>query len=92
MKREKRDDDRLLLVRTLDRLGVEIRRGVFDTEGGLVKLGDQLVVFVREGISGDRERSLYLDALKKTGTNSVHIPPRVRAMLGDDGWGSNEGA
>ena len=86
MKRERRDDDRMLLIRTLDKMGVEIRRGVFDIEGGLVRLGGQNVVFVREGISPERERAVYLDALQKIGTEGVHIPPRVRAMLGDEGW------
>jgi hypothetical protein len=86
MKPEKRDDDLTLLVRTLDKMGVEIRRGALDTEGGLVRLGGQYVVFVREGISGGRERGLYLDALRKIGTEGMHVPPRVRAMLGDDGW------
>jgi hypothetical protein len=86
MKREKCDDDRMLLVRTLDKMGVEIRRGMFDTEGGLVRLGNQYVVFVREGISGECECGLYLDALRRIGIEGVHVPPRVRAMLGDEGW------
>ena len=86
MKREKRDDDRMLLIRTLDKMGVEIRRGMFDSEGGLVRLGGEYVVFVREGISGEREQGLYLDALRKIGTEGVHVPPRVRTLLGDEGW------
>jgi hypothetical protein len=86
MKREKRDDDRMILIRTLDKMGVEIRRGMFDTEGGLVRLGGQYVVFVREGLTGERERGLYLDALRRIGIEGVHVPPRVRAMLGDEGW------
>jgi hypothetical protein len=86
MKREKRDDDRMLLLRTLDKMGVEIRRGMFDGDGGLVRLGGHHVVFVREGISVERECGLYLDALKKIGTEGVHVPPRVRSMLGDEGW------
>lgn len=81
----------MILLRTLDRMGVEIRRGVFDTEGGLIRLGGQYVVFVREGISGERERGLYLDALRKIGTEGVHVPPRVRALLGDEGWNGKEG-
>jgi hypothetical protein len=86
MKDETRDDDRMLLIRTLDRMGVEIRHGVFDTEGGLVRLDGQHVVFVREGISVECEQGVYLDALRKLGTGGVHVPPRVRALLGDDGW------
>ena len=91
MKDAKRDDDQMLLVRTLDKMGVEIRRGVFDTEGGLVRLEGQYVVFVRDGISGERENGIYLDALRKIGTSGVHVPPRVRALLGDDGWDTTEG-
>ena len=86
MKDAKRDDDQMLLVRTLDKMGVEIRRGAFDTEGGLVRLCGQYVVFVREGIPAERERGLYLDALRKIGTEGVHVPPRVRTLLGDEGW------
>ena len=86
MKREKRDDGRELLIRTLDKMGVEIRRGVFDTEGGLVLLGGQYVVFVHECISPERECAVYCDALRKIGTEGMHIPPRVRSMLGDEGW------
>jgi hypothetical protein len=91
MKQENRDDDRMLLLRTLDRMGVEIRRGALDTDGGLVRLGGQYVVFVRDGISGERERGLYCDALRKIGTGDVHIPPRVRELLGDEGWNGKEG-
>jgi hypothetical protein len=75
-------------MRTLDKMGVEIRRGTFDAEGGLVRLGGQHVVFVRDGISGGRECGIYLDALRKIGTGGVHVPPRVRALLGDEGWES----
>jgi hypothetical protein len=92
MKREKRDDDRTLLMRTLDKMGVEIRRGAFDAEGGLARLGGQYVVFVRDGASIERERGLYLDALRKIGTEGVHLPPRVRTMLGDEGWERAQGA
>jgi hypothetical protein len=84
-------DDLTLLMRTLDKMGVEIRRGMFDGDGGLVRLGAQFVVFVREGISGERERGLYLDALRKIGTEGMHVPPRVRSLLGDEGWEAKEG-
>lgn len=89
MKDAKHGDDRDLLIRTLDRMGVEIRHGTFDAEGGLVRLAGQYVVFVNDGASGERECGLYLDALRKIGTEGVHIPPRVRALLGDDGWERN---
>jgi hypothetical protein len=83
---EGNDHDLALLMRTLDGMGVEIRRGMFDGEGGLVRLGGQYVVFVREGISVGSERDLYLDALRKIGTEGVHVAPRVRELLGNDEW------
>jgi len=86
MKDAKREDDRLLLIRTLDNMGVEIRHGSFDSQGGLARVSGQYVVFVRQGISIEGEVELYCDALKKIGTQGVHVPPRVRALLGEEGW------
>jgi hypothetical protein len=86
MKPEKQDDDLRLLERTIDNMGIEVRRGSFDSEGGLVKIKGRHVLFVRAGIGQARQRSLYLDALRALGAAAVHVPPRVRQMLGEKEW------
>ncbi len=81
------DPDLAILLATLEKMGVEIRRGALDTDGGLVRMNDQHILFLRNGISGAREKELMLDAIRKMGHAAVHVPPRVRELLGEDDWG-----
>jgi hypothetical protein len=85
------DVDAVLLLRTLENMGVEIRRGSFDSPGGLVRVEDRYILFLRTGITPAVEKGLCLDAVKKMGSSAVHLPPRVRELLGEDGWGNGKG-
>jgi hypothetical protein len=85
------DADAVLLLRTLENMGVEIRRGSFDTPGGLVKMEGRYILFLRAGIPSTLEKEVYLDAVKKMGPSAVHLPPRVRALMGEDDWGNDKG-
>jgi hypothetical protein len=92
MKHKKPDPDISLLLRTLDQMGVEIRRGVFDSPGGLVRMEDRYILFLHNTISPGQEKELCLDAIRKMGPLAVHVPPRVRALLGQDEWENQQGA
>jgi hypothetical protein len=89
---QKPDDDIVLLLHTLDKMGVETRRGVFDSSGGLTRIGDQYVLFLNDTISPGQEKELCLDAIRRMGTSSGHIPPRVRELLGENDWDNIQGA
>jgi hypothetical protein len=85
------DPDIILLVNTIDKIGIEIRRGTFDGDGGLVKMEDRYILFLRNGVVPQREKELLLDAIRKMGPLAVHVPPRVRELLGEDNWESTTG-
>ncbi len=87
----KPDPDAVLLLRTLENMGVEIRRGSFDTPGGLVKMEDRYILFLRNSIPPAIEKELYLDAVRRIDPSAVHLPPRVRTLLGEDDWGNGKG-
>jgi|GEM_PF-1271800 hypothetical protein len=86
MKPPKPDPDIALLFAAIDKMGIEVRRGVFDGDGGLVRMEGRYILFLRTGIPPWRERELLLDAIKKLGPAAVHLPPRVRQLLGGDDW------
>ena len=88
----KPDPDIVLLLHTLDKMGVEIRRGVFDSTGGLVRMEDRYILFLHDTISPGQEKELCLDAIRKMGPSAVHMPPRVRELLGEDDWDNRKGA
>jgi hypothetical protein len=92
MKQDKPDPDTTLLLNTLDKMGVEIRRGIFDSPGGLVKMEDRYILFLHDAISPGQEKDLCLDAIRKMGPSAVHMPPRVRKLLGEDDWDNQKGA
>lgn len=85
------DPDIILLNNALDKLGVEIRHGTFDGDGGLVKMEDRYILFLRTGVLQQREKDLMLDAIRRMGPLAVHVPPRVRELLGEDQWESTTG-
>jgi hypothetical protein len=92
MKSDKPDPDTVLLLHTLDTMGVEIRRGIFDSIGGLTRIEDRYILFLHNTISPAREKELCLDAIRRMGPTSVHVPPRVRELLGEDDWDNPKGA
>jgi hypothetical protein len=87
----KPDADLAILLRTLEKMGIEIRRGDFEMPEGLARVEDRYLLFVRSGTTPGREKELYLDALRKMGPSSVHVPPRVRELLGENDWDNSKG-
>jgi hypothetical protein len=92
MKLAKPDPDTVLLLQTLDKMGVEIRRGIFDSPGGLVRMEERYILFLHDTVSPAQEKELCLDAIRKMGPSAVHVPPRVRELLGEDDWDIRKGA
>jgi hypothetical protein len=88
----KPDPDIALLLHTLDKMGVEIRRGVFDSVGGLTRIEDRFILFLHNNLLPGQEKELCLDAIRKMGPSAVHMPPRVRELLGEDDWDNRKGA
>ena len=80
------DDNRVLLRSILEKAGVEIRSETCGGEGGLVRLGDRIIVFVPLNSTKPHEERLYLDSIKKLSASIGHIPPRVRQLLGEEDW------
>jgi hypothetical protein len=80
------DDNRMLLRSVLEKAGVEIRSETCGGEGGLVRLGDRIFVFVPLNSTKPHEERLYLDSIKKLAASIRHIPPRVRQLLGEEDW------
>ncbi|HUI91982.1 MAG TPA: hypothetical protein VLX68_07025 [Chitinivibrionales bacterium] len=87
MKQKKPDPDIALLLNTLDKLGVEVRCGVFDSEGGLARIEDRYILFLHDAVTLGREKELCLDAIRKMDPALSHVPPRVRILLGEGDWG-----
>jgi hypothetical protein len=92
MKSDKPDPDTVLLYHALDKIGVEIRHGNFDMPEGLARIGDRYILFLRSGITPDREKELCIEAVKRMGPMALHVPPRVRELLGEDDWDNRKGA
>ena len=80
------EDDLFLLRSVLEKAGVEIRSETCGGEGGLVRLGDRLIVFVPLHSAKPHEERLYCEAIKKLAASLGHIPPRVRQILGEEDW------
>ena len=80
------DADLNLLRAVLENAGVEIRRADCGGEGGLVRIGDRMVVFVPLKSSPTHQQTLYVDSIRKLSPSLGHIPPRVRLLLGEEDW------
>ncbi len=52
---------------------------------------DRFTLFIRNGTTPLREKELYLDAVKRMMPSGVHLPPRVRELLGEDDWQQDKG-
>jgi predicted dehydrogenase len=86
MKAQKQNDEINILIKTLENMNIEVRRGYFEHHGGLVKIKDKYVIFLNEYFSVSEKKRLCLEAIKKIGNLSIYIPPKIRQMLGEDNW------
>jgi hypothetical protein len=80
------EDDLALLRAVLEKAGVEIRAADIGGEGGLVRIGDRMVVFVPLHCAVSHRQTLFIDSIRKLADLLVHIPPRVRQLLGEEDW------
>ena len=54
------EDERDLFVRTLDKMGVGVRRGIFDSDGGLVRMAATLKDWIDVAVRPQLQRSAIL--------------------------------
>jgi hypothetical protein len=80
------DPDFVLLVRTLETCGVEIRTEKCDGEGGLVRIKDRHVLFFPVHSPIEHKKKVCLDAIQKLMHPHMHIAPRIRKLLGEEEW------
>jgi hypothetical protein len=80
------DPDLALLMQTLERLGVEVRQEPCDSNGGLVRVRDKRVLFLDSAGDAETRKRMCLDALRRLDLGGVHVPPRIRALLGEEEW------
>jgi hypothetical protein len=86
MNAEQCDSDIALLRAVLENAGVEIRSADCEGEGGLVRMGDRVIVFVPLNSSKEHQQTLYIDSIIKLKVSLNHIPPRIRQLLGEEDW------
>jgi hypothetical protein len=86
MKTDRSEDDLTVLRSVLEKAGVEIRSENCSGEGGLVRMGDRLIVFVPLHSAKPHMMRLFLDSVKKLSGSLGHVPPRVRQLLGEEDW------
>jgi hypothetical protein len=53
---------------------------------------ERYILFLHDTVSPAQEKELCLDAIRKMGPSAVHVPPRVRELLGQDDWDNRKGA
>jgi hypothetical protein len=87
----KRDEELEMLISVLERLGVEVRMEACEGDGGLVHFSGKVVLFLNRIAAPVTWKRLCIEALRRCDTSSVHLPPRVRQMLGEGEWGENGG-
>jgi hypothetical protein len=87
----KRDEELEMLMGVLDRLGVEVRIEACEGDGGLAHFGGKSVLFLSRIAAPVTWKRLCIEALRRSNTSSVHLPPRVRQVLGEGEWEENGG-
>ncbi len=79
-------EDLAVLRAVLEKAGVEIRSENCAGEGGLVRMGGRLIVFVPLHSADAHVLRLFLDSVNKLAGSLGHVPPRVRQLLGEEDW------
>jgi hypothetical protein len=85
MNAEGMENDCALLRATLENAGVEIRSESCG-DGGLVRMDGRYIVFTPLCSSNAQLQQIYIHSIKKLAASLVHIPPRVRQLLGEEDW------
>ncbi len=82
----KQDENLLLLMQTIEHFGVEIRHEPCESNGGLVRMREKRVLFINSALGTEGQKEVCLGALRRLDMSGVHVPPRVRALMGEDDW------
>jgi hypothetical protein len=85
----KPSDDISLCLNVLESAGVEIRFEPVEGDGGMVKVGGKYFFFVNERTAPEETLDNCIAALKKLDSALLHLPPRVRELLGEESWGTD---
>ena len=80
------DDDLRLMLRALEQLEVEVRMEHCESAGGLVRMRKRWVLLLNPFADLESRKGVCLAALGRFDTQSIHLPPRLRALLGDEEW------
>jgi len=71
-----------ILLDTLERLGVTVRRELMeDSSGGYCRLGEDPVVVYPPGLSISKRIELFIEVLRKMDTSGIYLPPVVRDKI-----------
>jgi hypothetical protein len=81
-----RDEELEMLLALLDRLGVEVRIEPCQSDGGLVRLAGRPILFLNAGAEHGRWKKICMEALGRFDLSGVHVPPRIRELLGGQSW------
>ena len=79
-------DDINLFLSALESAGVEVRLEPVEGSGGLVKMGGKFIFFISNKAAPEETLDNCIAALKRFDHAALHIPPRIRELLGEDGW------
>jgi hypothetical protein len=79
-------DDKTLVLHALENAGVEVRVEPCESAGGMVRMAGRRIFFVNPNAASEDVVALGIAALKKLDTDAMHLPPRIRELLGDDAW------
>jgi len=75
-------DVEIILLDTLERLGVTVRKEMMeDSSGGYCRLGKNPVIVYPPGLSLAKRIELFLSALRKLDTSGIFIPPVIRDKI-----------
>lgn len=82
-----------VLERAITRMGARLREEELPEEahldGGLCKLGEELVVYVSPNAPPWRRANVLLDALRRLPHEGIWLPPEIRELLDREDCGDS---
>ncbi len=81
------------LERAVTQLGVRLREEELPDEarvdGGLCRVGDDLVIYLSPSAPPWRRAEVLLDALRRLPHGGLWLPPQIRILVESDDFGDN---
>jgi hypothetical protein len=78
----KKSEVEKILIDTLTRLGVNLRREQMDYgSGGFCRLDEEPIIIFSPDLSLTKRIDLFLYALKRLDTSGIYLPPAIRDLL-----------